>query len=215
MTATLAEVISAWPDRLLTLADWEELPEDATHRLECAEGILTVTPRPLPHHQRAVRRLAEQLETALPTEQWAVETECELLLSTDPVTVRTPDVLVLDAAAFAANPARFTPEQVALAVEVLSPGSRRTDRVLKLAEYAEAGIAQYWIIDPGAASGTKRAPADPPRLTAHTLADPEAGLHTYRRLGDYTTAATLRVAETPVSTAVEELFPTPPTQSSP
>ena len=33
-------------------------------------------------------------------------------------------------------------------VEVLSPSSRRYDRLLKFGRYAEAGIPQYWIIDP-------------------------------------------------------------------
>ncbi|TWF77928.1 putative restriction endonuclease [Pseudonocardia hierapolitana] len=32
-------------------------------------------------------------------------------------------------------------------VEVLSPGSKRTDHVLKRSEYADAGIPHYWIID--------------------------------------------------------------------
>jgi Uma2 family endonuclease len=36
---------------------------------------------------------------------------------------------------------------VLIAVEVLSPGSRRTDRVVKRSEYADAGIPHYWILD--------------------------------------------------------------------
>ncbi len=36
---------------------------------------------------------------------------------------------------------------VVVAVEILSPGSRRMDHVLKRAEYADAGIPHYWIID--------------------------------------------------------------------
>ena len=34
-----------------------------------------------------------------------------------------------------------------LVVEIVSPGSRRTDTTIKRAEYADAGIAHYWIID--------------------------------------------------------------------
>lgn len=34
-----------------------------------------------------------------------------------------------------------------LVVEIVSPGSERTDRVKKPVEYAEAGIAHYWIIE--------------------------------------------------------------------
>ena len=33
-------------------------------------------------------------------------------------------------------------------VEVLSPSTSRYDRVLKFSRYAEAGIPQYWIVDP-------------------------------------------------------------------
>jgi Uma2 family endonuclease len=50
---------------------------------------------------------------------------------------------------------------VLLAVEILSPSSRRTDRVMKADEYAEADILHYWIVDP-----------DPPvSLTALRLVD--------------------------------------------
>ena len=35
-----------------------------------------------------------------------------------------------------------------LAVEVLSPGSRRVDKVEKYREYQQAGVREYWIIDP-------------------------------------------------------------------
>ncbi|MGH3611494.1 MAG: Uma2 family endonuclease [Pseudonocardia sp.] len=32
-------------------------------------------------------------------------------------------------------------------MEVLSPGSHRTDHVAKRADYADAGIPHYWIVD--------------------------------------------------------------------
>ena len=58
---------------------------------------------------------------------------------------------------------------VVLVVEIVSPGSRGTDHVMKLHEYAKAGIANYWIVDPDA-------PPDE-RFLAYRL---EAG--TYRRV---------------------------------
>ncbi len=36
---------------------------------------------------------------------------------------------------------------VLLAVEVLSPGTRRVDLVMMRSEYADAGIPHYWIVD--------------------------------------------------------------------
>lgn len=39
-----------------------------------------------------------------------------------------------------------------LVVEVPSPGTRKTDRHDKFYEYAQANIAEYWIVDPEAES---------------------------------------------------------------
>jgi len=36
---------------------------------------------------------------------------------------------------------------VVVAIELLSPGSLRTDHVHKRGEYADAGIPHYWIVD--------------------------------------------------------------------
>jgi Uma2 family endonuclease len=37
--------------------------------------------------------------------------------------------------------------EVRLVVEIVSPGSTRTDHVYKRSEYADAGIPHYWIVD--------------------------------------------------------------------
>lgn len=47
----------SWPSHLLTLAEWEHLPEDEALRLELVEGVLVMSPRPHPWHQRAGMRL--------------------------------------------------------------------------------------------------------------------------------------------------------------
>ncbi|TDD65787.1 hypothetical protein E1262_24225 [Jiangella aurantiaca] len=44
----------------------------------------------------------------------------------------------------------MTRSEVLPVVEIVSPGSRRADRVMKLSEYQDAGIPAYWIIDPAA-----------------------------------------------------------------
>ena len=53
--------------------------------------------------------------------------------------------------------------EVVLAVEIVSPGSERTDHTVKHLEYADAGIPHYWIVDLGE-------PGDRVTLTAHHLA---------------------------------------------
>jgi Uma2 family endonuclease len=54
---------------------------------------------------------------------------------------------------------------VVLAVEIISRGSRRLDTVVKAAEYADAGIPHYWVVDLGE-------PAGRVHLMAHHLAGP-------------------------------------------
>lgn len=137
---------SAWPDRLIELDDWESLPTDESHKIECVEGVLVVTPKPLPRHQRTMVRLSTALEQILP-EEYGVLADVEVLLARVPLTVRAPDVVIADSAAISENPPRLPGSAVRLAVEVLSEGSRRTDRVTKMSEYAEAGIPEYWIVD--------------------------------------------------------------------
>lgn len=61
---------------------------------------------------------------------------------------RSPDVMFV-ANANADRLERLTLRGPAdLAVEIVSPGSRRTDRVDKFDEYEQGGVREYWIIDP-------------------------------------------------------------------
>jgi len=74
-------------------------------------------------------------------------TQAEMVVTEVPLTVRVPDLMAVGTALVATNPARCHARDVRLAVEVLSPGTKRTDRVTKFSEYAEAGIEHYWIVD--------------------------------------------------------------------
>ena len=136
-----------WPDHLLTLDEWDALPEDNSRHYELAEGILHVTPRALPLHNQVMFRLAGVLEAQLPVDLGVTIDNEVLLDSRWPATVRAPDVLIVPATVVKANPARFQAADLLLAVEIVSPGSRTTDRHTKFFEYAEAGIPRYWIID--------------------------------------------------------------------
>ena len=152
---------ATWPDHLLSLAEWDVLPEDTSHRCELVEGILLVAPRPASLHQRAMVRIAAELDRQLP-ERWTALADYEVVVDASfPPTVRAPDVVVVSTARAQDNPPRLPAGDVLLAVEIVSPGTGRTDRVTKPAEYAEAGIPHYWLVD-----------LEPPvTLTAHLLVD--------------------------------------------
>src|ERR1044072_1376450 len=83
-----------WPDHLLTLDEFDALPEDNTHRYELEEGVLLVTPAAIPIHQRVVQRLIAVLEQQAPYE-WEVFGDVEVRLSATSPAVRVPDVVVV------------------------------------------------------------------------------------------------------------------------
>lgn len=57
-----------------------------------------------------------------------------------------PDLLVTTAD-YDGDRTWFTPDEVRLVIEVVSPESAHRDRTVKLRKYAEAGIPHYWCIE--------------------------------------------------------------------
>jgi Uma2 family endonuclease len=143
----LALTAASWPDHLLTLAEWDAPPEDASRRYELVEGVLLVVPRPTPLHRRVMVRLAAELDRQLPDALTALA-DVEVLVEAGPIpTVRAPDVVVVPSTRAEQNPPQLTAADILLAIEIVSPGTGRTDRVTKMSEYAEAGIPHYWLVD--------------------------------------------------------------------
>lgn len=76
---------------------------------------------------------------------WNADTDFDVRLQDVPLTNRRPDVVVYRADTIDITPTR--PEHVLLVAEVVSPGSGTTDRIVKVDQYAKAGIAFYWRIE--------------------------------------------------------------------
>ncbi|MBU9762544.1 Uma2 family endonuclease [Mycobacterium sp. TNTM28] len=141
--AGLAEL----PRDLVTLEQWDALELDEARRWELVEGGIVMTPRPRPLHQIVSGNLRQLIRAVLP-ESLAVLQEVEITVEARfPPTVRDPDLVVVNRSVVDRNPVRVDAHDVALVVEIVSPGSRRTDRVMKLYEYAKADIEHYWIVD--------------------------------------------------------------------
>lgn len=137
-----------WPDHLLSLDEWDALPEDSSRRFELAEGVLVVAPRPISRHQMLILRFGAQLDVAREG-RYEVRPEFELVVDSGPAaTVRVPDLVLAPAGLPDPTPRLAAADAVAV-VEILSPGSRRLDRVLKLHEYAESGVPSYLLVEPG------------------------------------------------------------------
>lgn len=141
------------PRRPLTVADYAALPDDDQYRWELSEGNLVMTPSPTPRHNLAMGNVYEQLKRQLPAGVLVlqdVDVDLQLAPPDAPGTVRAPDLVVVDRAEYDRVDAEggiLRASGVRLVVEIVSPGSQRTDRLIKRAEYADAGISCYWILD--------------------------------------------------------------------
>lgn len=156
------------PLRPLTAAEYAALPEDSDHDYELQDGHVIMSAKPIPRHQRALLRLAGQLQAQIP-EQLELLVDVDINMELDPPdqpgTVRVPDLVVVTCEAFERVDEAggfLRAGECVLAVEIHSPGSFRTDQVIKHGEYAEAGIGHYWMIDL----------AEGPALTACHLGGP-------------------------------------------
>lgn len=128
--------------RPLTRADLDAMPADG-HRYELIDGVLIVGPSPARRHQRAVVRLVRLLDDAAPDDLEVLVAPFDVALSDD--TVIVPDVVVARRADLTE---RDLPAPPVLAVEVLSPNTRRFDLMLKRSRLEAAGAAAYWVVDP-------------------------------------------------------------------
>jgi Uma2 family endonuclease len=112
--------------------------------IEIVDGTVVVAPAASIRHNRLARFLANGLELAAGPE-WNADINFDVRLQDAPLTNRRPDVVVYRADTIDISPTR--PEHVLLIVEIVSPGSETTDRVVKADQYAKAGIAFYWRVE--------------------------------------------------------------------
>jgi Uma2 family endonuclease len=130
------------PDGPWTEPDLHLFPQDG-HRYEIVGGSLHVTPPSDDAHDAVVTALVTTLRASAPEGWWV----CDRLGIASGEDHLIPDVTVLRPRSSGASWA--DPADVALVVEVETPASRRYDRLLKPALYADAGIAAYWRVEPG------------------------------------------------------------------
>lgn len=137
-------VVSRWtaPDGPWTEPDLHSFPQDG-HRYEIVDGALHVTPPLSVAHLAAVQALVAALRPAAPDGWWV----CDRLGVAIGASHLIPDVTVLRPQS--SGQIWSDPRDVALVVEVEEAASRRYDRLLKPALYAEGGIPAYWRVELG------------------------------------------------------------------
>ena len=162
-----------------------------TNRMaELVDGRLEILPMPTWLHQlilellfdtvrdhiRQSRRGGKILMAPLPTRLFAR-------------TIREPDLLYLKEENLPKD-VRGYPDKIDLAIEIVSSGedARKRDYIDKRADYAKAGVAEYWIVDP-----------DELRVTVLTLVGAEYQIAQECRPGDIARSILLSGLELPVN----------------
>jgi Uma2 family endonuclease len=132
--------------RPFTVDDLEVMPDDG-HRYELIDGVLVVSPAPSLAHQEAAGTLYLLLRAACPPDLYVViapfewRPSAETGIQPDVLVARRADLLTVDGLKHLVKPP-------VLAVEAISPSSRRIDRLTKLSVYEDAGVPSYWLVDP-------------------------------------------------------------------
>lgn len=122
---------------------------------EVLDGSLVVNPPPAFVHEDKTAAVMAQLWNAAPAELAVLGSNFGYFY--DPPSWVCPDITVARRAD-CVREGTYVPPLVV--VEALSPSNSRRDLLGKRTLYAEAGVLQYWIIDP-----------DEPRLTVLTLTE--------------------------------------------
>ena len=154
-----ADMVRALNDQL----DWR------WPRYEVVDGELLVTPAPRTWHQVIVQRLDFALMRYLDSEPVAHGFAAPADISWGPQKLVQPDLFVIPLEE-ARTPEWADVRHLLLAIEVLSPGSVRADRVVKRLLYQREGVPLYWVVDADAHAIEVWTPeAREPRIERETL----------------------------------------------
>jgi Uma2 family endonuclease len=147
---TVGMVAPAWMHQQVTAEEYAAWTKEQCAGIEIVDGMVLASPSASKRHNRLARLLANALDAAAGPD-WNADTDFDVRLQDVPLNNRRPDVTVYRADTIDVAPTR--PEHVLLVVEVVSPGSETTDRIVKADQYARAGIQFYWRVEQ-AATGT-------------------------------------------------------------
>ena len=130
-----------------TVEDYYALPDE--RRVELIDGVFYDMAAPSILHQKLLGELHLQFEDCAAhcgKECDVLLSPCDVQLDMDNKTMLQPDLFVVcrdyerTAHAFGGAPD--------LVIEILSPSTRDKDIMVKTKKYREAGVREYWLVDP-------------------------------------------------------------------
>ena|SRR2546423_5396381 len=132
--------------RLYTVADVRAIPDDH-NRYETIDGELFVTPAPSLLHQEILGRLYLIMGSYVKAHELGHLWFAPVDVVYGRMTLVEPDMLFVASRRREILTEREITAAPDLVIEVLSPGTMRTDRGRKRALYQQTGVREYWIVD--------------------------------------------------------------------
>ncbi len=138
------------PDILPGKLDYDDfwsLPDDG-NRYEIIDGKLYVTPAPAMRHQLVSMRLSNILHQHVISARIGHVFHAPAAVILGPHRQVQPDLFFISRERTKLVTSKEVDGPPDLAIEIVSPSSKKADRVVKSAAYADSGISWYWIVDP-------------------------------------------------------------------
>jgi Uma2 family endonuclease len=123
------------------------LTQETNHLVEFSHGYVEVLPMPTRRHQKIVFFLSRILHTFLSARAQGTVLFAPLRVRLWEGKFREPDLVVMLAEHRDREHEAYF-EGADMVVEVVSDDDPDRDRVIKRQEYAQAGIPEYWLVEP-------------------------------------------------------------------
>ncbi|MDE7479018.1 MAG: Uma2 family endonuclease [Lachnospiraceae bacterium] len=132
---------------IITLEQYEALPEN--RRVEVFEGVVYDMSSPSQIHQTLSMELSNIIYNYIKNKKGSCQVfsaPFDVKLSDKPLTIVQPDIMVIcNKDKLDGKRCNGAPDYI---IEIVSPGNPSDDYIRKLYYYKNAGVREYWIVDP-------------------------------------------------------------------
>lgn len=140
------DIARLFPDQ----GDWSEddyLTLDCNRLVEFCDGTVDVLPMPSLSHQLILQSLFQHLKNWIQPRKLGLVVVAPYPIRVGQRRYREPDLAFLSRKQLAGS-SDLCADGAELVMEIVSPSDPRRDLEIKRREYAQAGIPEYWIVDP-------------------------------------------------------------------
>jgi Uma2 family endonuclease len=139
----LTEIIR---ESYVTYDDYANMPDDG-NRYEIANGRLELmSPGPNGLHQVISKAISDTISQSCSHDYVILTAPFDVILSE--TEVRQPDLIIVHRSRKSIIARRGIEGSPDVVVEILSPSTRKRDKLDKIKAYAKYGVPEYWIVDP-------------------------------------------------------------------